>query len=57
MTTLRPWGRSDFTASANKLTPRRIACRDSSPCTICLPYLKSPIAVMAGLAAKLETSY
>src|SRR5258708_24906982 len=36
MTTLRPLGpRVTFTASAKRLTPRRIACRDSSPCTIC----------------------
>src|ERR1051326_8181872 len=36
MTTLRPLGPSvTFTASASTLTPRRIACRDSSPCTIC----------------------
>src|ERR1019366_1134993 len=36
MTTLRPLGPSvTFTASARMLTPRRIACRDSSPCRIC----------------------
>src|ERR1700681_582068 len=36
MTTLRPLGpRVTLTASAKRLTPRRIACRDSSPCTIC----------------------
>src|SRR5712672_3595980 len=36
ITTLRPLGpRVTFTASARILTPRRIACRDSSPCTIC----------------------
>src|ERR1700692_2529931 len=36
MTTLRPLGpRVTFTASARRLTPRRIAWRDSSPCTIC----------------------
>src|SRR5213593_4099144 len=36
ITTLRPLGPSvTFTASARRLTPRRIACRDSSPCTIC----------------------
>ena len=35
--TLRPWGPSvTFTASASWLTPRRIACRDCSPYTICL---------------------
>src|SRR5581483_4275057 len=37
ITTLRPLGPSvTFTASASTLTPRSIACRDSSPCTICL---------------------
>src|SRR6185503_19652553 len=36
MTTFRPLGpRVTFTASARKFTPRKIACRDSSPCTIC----------------------
>src|SRR5882762_1124150 len=36
MTTLRPLGpRVTFTASAKRFTPRRIACRASSPCTIC----------------------
>src|ERR1051326_770204 len=36
ITTLRPLGPSvTLTASANMLTPRRIACRDCSPCTIC----------------------
>src|SRR5690348_8780324 len=36
MTTLRPLGpRVTFTAFARRLTPRRIACRDSSPCTTC----------------------
>ena len=36
ITTLRPLGPSvTFTASARIFTPRRIACRDSSPCTIC----------------------
>src|SRR5437016_722112 len=35
ITTLRPLGPSvTFTALARVLTPRRIACRDSSPCTI-----------------------
>src|SRR3954469_12960797 len=35
-TTLRPFGPSvTFTASASWLTPRRIACRDCSPYTIC----------------------
>src|SRR6267143_2130969 len=35
-TTLRPLGPSvTFTASASWLTPRRIACRDCSPYTIC----------------------
>src|SRR5688572_16156441 len=35
-TTLRPLGpRVTFTASASWLTPRRIACRDCSPYTIC----------------------
>src|SRR6185312_643077 len=35
ITTLRPLGPSvTFTASARTLTPRRIAWRDSSPCTI-----------------------
>src|ERR1700723_2649087 len=37
ITTLRPLGpRVTLTASARRFTPRRIACRDSSPCTICL---------------------
>src|ERR1700729_3605209 len=36
ITTLRPFGPSvTFTASARILTPRRIACRESSPCRIC----------------------
>src|SRR5690348_10809637 len=36
ITTLRPLGPSvTFTASASRFTPRRIACRESSPCTIC----------------------
>src|SRR5208283_5830516 len=36
ITTLRPLGPSvAFTASASMLTPRRIACRESSPCRIC----------------------
>src|ERR1051325_1264625 len=36
ITTLRPRGPSvTFTASANTFTPRRIAWRDSAPCTIC----------------------
>src|SRR5574342_73707 len=36
-TTLRPLGPSvTFTASASRLTPRRIACRESSPYVICL---------------------
>src|SRR5262249_537097 len=35
-TTFRPFGPSViFTASASRLIPRRIACRDSSPWTIC----------------------
>src|SRR5262245_54564522 len=35
-TTLRPFGpRVIFTASASMLTPRRIACLESSPWTIC----------------------
>src|SRR5713226_5265412 len=35
-TTLRPLGpRVTLTASASRLTPRRIACRDSSPYVIC----------------------
>src|ERR671918_3064254 len=35
-TTLRPLGpRVTFTASARRLTPRRIDCRDSSPYVIC----------------------
>src|SRR6478672_4349143 len=35
MTTLRPRGPNvTFTASASTFTPRRIAWRDSSPCTI-----------------------
>src|SRR5271169_4859967 len=36
ITTLRPLGpRVTFTASASTFTPRRIDCRDSSPCRIC----------------------
>src|SRR5271157_4470428 len=36
ITTLRPLGPSvTFTASARMFTPRRIDCRDSSPCRIC----------------------
>src|SRR6185436_16293978 len=36
-TTLRPLGPSvTLTASARRLTPRRICCRDSSPYVICL---------------------
>src|SRR5207247_6265794 len=41
ITTLRPLGPSvTFTASARMLTPRRIACRDSSPCTICFAIIR-----------------
>src|ERR1700682_151193 len=41
ITTLRPLGpRVTFTASARILTPRRIACRDSSPCTICFAIIR-----------------
>src|SRR5215831_279424 len=45
ITTLRPLGPSvTFTASARTFTPRRIAWRDSSPCTItfaiCVSYRK-----------------
>src|SRR5664279_4303034 len=36
ITTLRPLGpRVTFTASARTFTPRRMDCRDSSPCRIC----------------------
>src|SRR5215469_7570743 len=36
ITTLRPLGpRVTFTASARMFTPRRMDCRDSSPCRIC----------------------
>src|ERR1700730_14118344 len=43
ITPLRPLGpRVTFTASDNRLTPRRIACRDSSPCTICFAITCSP---------------
>jgi hypothetical protein len=31
-----------LTAFANKFTPRKIACRDSSPCTICFAMILSP---------------
>src|SRR5687768_9719389 len=45
--TLRPRGPSvTFTASARLLTPRRIACRESSPCVICLDmmgYLRTAV--------------
>src|SRR5712692_5002932 len=41
ITTLRPLGpRVTFTASARILTPRRIACRDCSPCTICFAIIR-----------------
>src|SRR5205823_5444080 len=41
ITTLRPLGpRVTFTASARRFTPRRIACRDSSPCTICFAIIR-----------------
>src|SRR5215204_927425 len=41
-TTLRPFGpRVTFTASASWLTPRRIACRDCSPYTICFAMFSS----------------
>src|SRR6202162_5135396 len=41
ITTLRPLGpRVTFTTSARILTPRRIACRDSSPCTICFAIIR-----------------
>src|SRR6202035_6179047 len=41
ITTLRPLGpRVTFTASARILTPRRIAWRDSSPCTICFAIIR-----------------
>src|SRR4030095_15083156 len=39
-TTFRPLGpRVTFTASARRFTPRRIACRDSSPYVICFAIL------------------
>ena len=41
-TTLRPLGPSvTLTASARRFTPRRIACRDSSPYVICFAILLS----------------
>src|SRR6266404_5404873 len=41
--TLRPFGpRVTLTASANWLTPRRIACRDWSPYVICFAMLTVP---------------
>src|SRR5512145_3182642 len=41
--TLRPLGPSvTLTASASWLTPRRIACRDASPYTICLAMTCAP---------------
>src|SRR6266702_2703554 len=52
MMTLRPLGpRVALTASANRLTPRRIACRDWSPYVICFAMLTVPacFAVLDGL--------
>src|ERR1035441_3004997 len=49
MTTLRPLGPSvTFTASARMLTPRRIACRDSSPCRICFAICAAPVTGSLG---------
>src|SRR5438552_18886277 len=59
MTTLRPLGpRVTFTASARTFTPRRIACRDSSPCTICLAIcfnLLFDLFQAAGISPALKT--
>src|ERR1700687_3939961 len=44
-TTLRPLGPNViFTASASTLTPRKIACRDASPVTICFAISQSPLS-------------
>src|SRR4030095_15890423 len=54
ITTLRPLGPSvTLTASANMLTPRRIACRDCSPCTICFAMIGISYRNMS-LAASLQ---
>src|SRR5258707_15365895 len=53
ITTLRPLGpRVTFTASARILTPRRIACRDSSPCTICFAIITFLLEVQNLLTTK-----
>ena len=51
-TTLRPLGPSvTFTASASWLTPRRIACRDCSPYTICFAMCLTPSVAQADACA------
>src|SRR5437879_11067259 len=57
ITTFRPLGPSvTFTASARRLTPRRIACRDSSPCTICLAIFEVSLYVLQDQALRLLIS-
>src|SRR5713226_6118868 len=50
-TTFRPFGPSvTFTASASWFTPRRIACRDCSPYTICFAIDFVPLLLLLGIA-------
>src|SRR5882762_9289027 len=52
-TTLRPLGpRVTLTASARRLTPRRIACRDSSPYVICFAMCGLPLSWAQGPALR-----
>src|ERR1700682_5183168 len=57
-TTFRPLGPSvTFTASASWLTPRRIACRDCSPYTICFAIVLfscSSLLLLLGVAAAFD---
>src|SRR5205809_6557173 len=53
--TLRPFGPSvTFTASASWLTPRRIACRDCSPYTICFAISLFPLLLLLGVAGAFD---
>src|SRR5579871_697171 len=52
ITTLRPFGpRVTLTASASWLTPRRMACRECSPYTMCLAIDRSLLLPFLGVAA------
>src|SRR5437867_8279407 len=49
--TLRPFGPSvTFTASAKRLTPRRMPCREESPYAICFAMTLSPVAQQSAVS-------